>query len=171
MISLWKDVEGFPNYEVSRMGDIRNKNTGRMLKQHDNRRRLLFVRLYKDGHPNTVAVHTLVARAFVEHAPEWNADRILHQDGDYTNCRAENLLWRNRFYFAKKEFENQRAHPLDDREVIDLSEGMVYKNALDAARKLCLLEELVLLSAEDPTHRTSYAGRVFAFYTRVSEGA
>ena len=35
-IERWVDVKNHPKYEVSNVGNIRNKKTGRILKQHTN---------------------------------------------------------------------------------------------------------------------------------------
>lgn len=91
MTEIWKDIEDFPNYQVSSTGIVRNKKTGRVTTQklgHDGR--YLSVYLTNAGYENTQRVHRLVAEAFLGKHPGM---MVNHIDGNKTNNNVENLEW------------------------------------------------------------------------------
>lgn len=58
---VWHTIPDFPEYEINRLGEIRRKSTGRVLKPFDDRRGYLRVSL----NGCNVKVHLLVAKMFV----------------------------------------------------------------------------------------------------------
>lgn len=60
----WCDVKGFQNYEVSNLGNIRNKKTGRELKPKNHRDGYQSINLCHKGNQRTLKIHRLVAQAF-----------------------------------------------------------------------------------------------------------
>lgn len=83
----WRKVEGFPNYSVSNLGNVRNDETGRILKQHQDGNGYGFVRLSR----KSIKVHRLVAIAFCEQ-PE-GCHEVDHMDRHKANNHALNLRW------------------------------------------------------------------------------
>ena len=98
---IWKTIEGFPNYEVSNMGNVRSLahrdklnrvQGGRPIKpQFDGKGHYLHVGLHVNGVAKTVNVHRLVARAFIPN-PCGYAE-VNHKDENKTNNAASNLEW------------------------------------------------------------------------------
>jgi hypothetical protein len=88
---LWKQIDEYENYEVSSFGNIRNKNTGRILKAA-NIGGYYCVGLSK-GKTKTFSVHQLVAKAFIEN-PE-NKQQVNHKDKNGLNNNINNLEWCN----------------------------------------------------------------------------
>lgn len=88
----------FPGYEVSRDGRVRSFASNwrgygsRELSQTLNASGYPSVRLQVRGKRKHIAVHRLVARAFLPTKPVW-ADQICHIDGDPLNNNASNLEW------------------------------------------------------------------------------
>ena len=56
MIQIWKVIKDYPMYSVSNLGSIKNNKTGRILKQLNDNRGYLQVRLYNNGKAKTYKV-------------------------------------------------------------------------------------------------------------------
>ena len=61
----YKIIKDFDNYEISNFGNVKNINTGRILKPGNDGRGYFFVKLYKDGKKFNKKIHKLVANAFL----------------------------------------------------------------------------------------------------------
>lgn len=96
---IWKDVDGFPCYQVSSIGRVKsieridsNKHLvhERILKQANRGNGYKVVVLYYKGH-KMISVHRLVAMAFIPN-PD-NLPQVNHKNEIKTDNRAENLEW------------------------------------------------------------------------------
>lgn len=85
----WKVVADHPNYEVSSMGEIRNRITGKMLKPYNDGRGYLRVKLDKEN----CRLHILVAKAFVKNPDPETRTIVNHKKGKKADCRASQLEW------------------------------------------------------------------------------
>lgn len=95
----WREVDGFPLYEVSNLGRIANVTDDVLLRPSYTKQGALKVGLYSmDDHKQyTRSVKVLVAEAFVEGCTlVFNTPVLL--DGDQDNCVAHNLVWRPRWF-------------------------------------------------------------------------
>lgn len=107
---IWKSIEGYPNYEVSNLGNVRslnyrNTNNNKLLKQLDkNSYKKVF--LWKNGERKCFYVHRLVAQAFILN-PD-NLPQINHIDEDKTNNCVENLEWCTQKYNINYGTHNER---------------------------------------------------------------
>lgn len=95
MKEQWKDIVGFSKYEVSNLGQIRNKKTGRILKQAHQNTGYTIVSLRRDGRTISHSVHRLVMEAF-EPRPDADKYDVNHKDWDKTNNHLDNLEWTTR---------------------------------------------------------------------------
>ena len=93
MTEEWREVPGYPQYEVSNLGRVRSwtrKMKGKLMK----------LRLTRKGYPYVMfgtkvfTVHKLVLVAFVGPRPE--GLMCLHADDDKTNACLTNLSWGTR---------------------------------------------------------------------------
>lgn len=78
-------IEGYPNYEISNLGNVKNKKTG-VVRKLTNRRGYLKVRL--DNRDESV--HRLVAGTFFD-CPDFANLQVNHIDGNKTNNFLGNL--------------------------------------------------------------------------------
>lgn len=83
-------IKDYPNYSVSRLGNVRNDKTGRILKPGITRG-YLRVCLCKNGEHKNYRVHRLVAEAFIPNP--LGLPQVNHIDENKLNNRAENLEW------------------------------------------------------------------------------
>lgn len=91
-MEFWREIAAFPNYEVSNLGNVRNKKTGKWLKQYLSPYcEYLYINPRKDGKQRIVSVHRVTAIAWVPN-PE-NKPQVNHLDGNKLNNRASNFAW------------------------------------------------------------------------------
>ena len=65
MNEIWKDIEGFEEYQVSNSGKVYSKRTDILLKPHSDKKGYLRVKFFKNNKGFTFKVHRLVAQAFI----------------------------------------------------------------------------------------------------------
>ena len=119
-------------YQVSNLGRIRSRH--RILRPTVNWDGYLRVLVVKDGRGTRVALHRLVALAFVPN-PE-NKPQVNHKNGDRANCRAENLEWctnaenqrHRRRAIGSKGFQGKRA-------VVNTTTGETFESLSSASRQ------------------------------------
>ena len=86
MIEEWRKVKGYEKYSVSNKGNVRNDETGRILKKSVNNNGYELVSLGKNS--GKLRVHRLVASAFLGDVKGFVIDHI---DGNKQNNNVENL--------------------------------------------------------------------------------
>jgi hypothetical protein len=105
MNEVWKDIEGYEGfYQVSNKGNVKSIavrrslhgviriiNREKIMKPYDNGNGYLMVCLRSNGDRQPVAVHRLVAKAFLDEDPERNV--VNHIDRNTHNNNVENLEW------------------------------------------------------------------------------
>ena len=112
MKEIWKNVIGYEGlYEVSNYGNVRSlekevvvkgfqKNIKgirkqRTLSQKEDKQGYLFVRISKNGIRKRIAVHRLVAYAFLKQID--GKTQVNHIDGNVKNNHSDNLEWVNNY--------------------------------------------------------------------------
>lgn len=100
MEEVWKEIPDFPRYSVSNLGHIMNIRTEKLVKPQLTPQGVVYVPMYEGGENHTRSVKVLVARAFLEGETKI-FDTPINKDGDKTNNRVDNLLWRPRWFAVK----------------------------------------------------------------------
>ena len=96
----WENILGFPNYMISTHGRVRNIKHGRLVKMSTTKQGAMKVSLYSENNRITKSVKVLVAEAFLPGRTD-QFDTAMHLDGDQSNNRIENLVWRPRWFAWK----------------------------------------------------------------------
>lgn len=118
---IWKDIEGYEDYQVSNLGNIRSLNyrqTGKVqvLKLRKDKNGYFRVNLYKDGNRRSYQIHRLVTTAFLPN-PD-NLPQVNHKDENPSNNRVENLEWCSAKYNANYGTRNQRVAEIERGRII-----------------------------------------------------
>ena len=111
MNEIWKDIEGYPNYQISTMGRVRSLGNNKtrkekILKSCKLNNGYLIVNLYKEGKVKKHTIHRLVAQTFLDNPN--NLPEVNHKDEDKTNNRVENLEWCTQQYNTNYGTRNKR---------------------------------------------------------------
>ncbi len=87
----YRKIEGFDNYQISNLGNVKNIKTGRILKGGKGKRGYLNVVLCKQGKCKTCLIHKLVAMAFLGHKPSGMKIVVDHINNIKTDNRLSNI--------------------------------------------------------------------------------
>jgi len=104
----FKVIEEFPDYMVSNFGQVYNVRYNRWMTLSPTEAGDMTVGLNKDGVQHRRSVKVLVAMAFVE-GRDAICDTAIQLDRDKTNLRADNLVWRPRWFAWR--YARQFEHP------------------------------------------------------------
>lgn len=89
---IWKDIIGYPNYEISNLGVIKNKTTNHLLSISRHKQGQHVVGLWKNNTTRLFNLYRLLAIHFIPN-PD-NKPEVNHIDGDrFSFPKLENLEW------------------------------------------------------------------------------
>jgi len=146
MEEMWIQLESFPNYSISSEGRIRNDERDTLVLPSRTRQGGLKVGLVNNGVQHTRSLKVLVAQTFVDGQTEIFATPI-QLDGDQENVRADNIVWRPRWFAWKytRQFEKIDDYigvgPLSERK-----SGLVYQDIVEASLSNGVLFDAVNLA-------------------------
>lgn len=89
----WKNINEFPNYQISNYGRIKNKETSRLLKPLNNAKYYRVCLYDQQGLRKYVSIHRLVISYFVDNPYPNTLEYVNHIDENKHNNRADNLEW------------------------------------------------------------------------------
>ena len=109
MQEIWKNIKGYPKYQVSNFGRVKSLNynsTGlsKIMSLAKTKKGYLCVCLYKDKKSYVKPVHRIVAESFLPNLN--NKSQVNHIDGDKTNNRVNNLEWCDNQYNQNHAVKN-----------------------------------------------------------------
>lgn len=107
MVEEYRIIKDFPNYEVSNFGNVRNVQTGNILKYGSCYGGYYCVKLYKDGNKFMKKVHRLIATSFIQNP--YNKNCVDHIDGNRRNNNINNL----RFVSTQENCMNRKKSSLN----------------------------------------------------------
>ncbi len=97
----WRDIDEFPHWLVSSEGHVMNGDTGHVMTLRTNQQHLTMVNIYYMRKIYTRLVALLVGHAFLEIPDPDVYNSVIHLNGDRSDCRAMNLMWRPRWFGLK----------------------------------------------------------------------
>lgn len=110
----WKIIPEFPDYEISNLGRVWNRRRDREVMPNPNNWGHLKVSFTPARLTRTVAL--LVAQAFVQ-PYDVVSNFVMLLDGNLTNCRADNIVWRPRQFAWRYARQLKTQQPLHMRNV------------------------------------------------------
>ena len=107
MEEVYKKIDGYENYEVSNLGNVKNTKTNRILKPGKDTNGYYFIGLSKNNIRKTFLIHRLIAYAFIPN-PE-NLREIDHINQDKANNSITNLRWVSRSNNCRNKTKKQNS--------------------------------------------------------------
>lgn len=156
---IWRDAVGFPNYEVSNMGRVRNKRTKMPMSQRISKNGYCMITIKQCGKQHTTYAHRMVALAFLP--KEDGKDCVNHKDENKQNNVAENLEWctpaYNNQYGTHIERMTSTSRDRYGKRVrqIDVSSGKIvreYQSITHAAEMLGATHQAIMWGLAKPSH-------------------
>lgn len=154
MAELWHELVDFPGYSISDHGRCRNEQTQRILTQFVNQAGVVYVAPSRDKRQQSRSVSLLVAQVFLDTPPHHSFDTPINLDGDRANNRADNLMWRPRWFAI--QYARQFHEELNGTELKVHEESFGDRmTCWEAAQKYGLLLRDVVVSAttSDPNRK------------------
>lgn len=156
----WVQINEFPGYSVSNRGRVVNDRTGFNIKPTQKSQGYHMVGLMKEGVQHKRSLPLLVARAFLPSHPNGTFDTPIHLNGDRSDSRIMNLMWRP-LWFARKYMQQFiDNHTTFNEAIEDVETGEVYKNSMHASTYNGLLDHEIYVSMLN-NHYVWPTGQVF----------
>lgn len=130
----WKKYPEFPKYEVSDYGQVKNIETGNIIKLGTNPKGYIIAILWIDGKQVGRQVHRMVSMSFIDNI--YSKPQVNHKDGNKTNNKLDNLEWVTRSENMRHAFDvlgYEVSNKIDIR-LIDGDTIEVFNSIADAGR-------------------------------------
>jgi hypothetical protein len=146
----WLPLQDYPGYSASDLGRVRNDKRDHVLAIVRSSRRP-YVCLVKNGVQVKRGLSLLIAETFVQTERKEYFNTAIHLDGDLSNCRARNLMWRPRWFALKHT--HQFSEPWGDSDpVINTVTNTVHKDVWSVVFEHGVLYSDVLQSIYNKTY-------------------
>lgn len=90
-MEVWKKIKGYPNYEISSFGKVKNIKTNENMRVRKRPDLYIDIGLTKNGEQKNELLHRLVAKAFCKKQP--GQTEVDHIDKNRSNNNCANLRW------------------------------------------------------------------------------
>ncbi len=150
----FRELPDFPGYSINDQGHVYKDATGRQLSWAINQAGIPSVAFgVNEGPDLRRSVALLVAQTFLE-SPKRAADNTpIHLNGDRTDCRASNLMWRPRWFavaYHKQFTDKYQYDPATlDVPVKIVDTGELFDRAIDVCMKYGVLAKDIVLAIQD----------------------
>ncbi|MBE6156988.1 MAG: hypothetical protein E7161_04530 [Firmicutes bacterium] len=103
-MEIWKSIEGYENYEISNLGNVKSLYNNIIRKPRIGKNGYYYITLWKNGKCKSKKNHRLVAEAFIPN-PD-NLPQVNHKDGNKLNNCVDNLEWCTASYNVRHAIKN-----------------------------------------------------------------
>lgn len=125
---MWKTFPNLTRFEVSDKGEVRNRETGKLLKQFTNKKGYKVIATKIGGRKGKnvcYRVHRMVAETYLDN--QENFPVVNHLDGDKTNNSVDNLEWCSHSRNLKHSYDTKLREPTCQKDVQTLTEDQVQR--------------------------------------------
>jgi hypothetical protein len=130
---IWKVIPGFPKYEISSLGRVKNAGNKNILKQYIYNG-YLRVGLYNDtSHSTDCILHRLLALTFLANSEKYNC--VDHINGDKLDNSLTNLRWCS-YSTSNKNWHSNRTNFKKVIQYIPDGKDILWNSAAEAAYEL-----------------------------------
>lgn len=147
----WLPLQNYPGYSASDQGRIRNDKRSSVLAVVRMQTGHTYVGLMKDGVQVKRSVAKLITEAFLPTPIQAHFTTPIHLDGDLSNCYAENLLLRPKWFAMRYTQQFRRLQPTHDP-VRNKTTGEVFRDCWPLVTTYGLLYLDILASIVNSTY-------------------
>jgi len=148
----WKPVFEFMDYEISSEGRVRRIGTDKYNAICVNQHGIRYLGMTKGKRQHRKGLALLVASHFLP-MPESEAfDTPIHRNGDRSDCRADNLMWRPRWFAREYHAQFEAGSPrgfVVPVECVDTGEQ--FANSMEAAMTYGLMDRGIMVATLNNT--------------------
>lgn len=142
----WSETRDFPNYMVSDQGRVKNKKSSYIITPTVNSRGVMIVGLMHEGKQYKRSLALLIADEFVPRPSHDSFDTPIHLNGDRSDNRYSNLMWRPLWFSRRYMRQFTDNHTTCLERIVDVETGEVYENSMHASTVNGLLDIELYLS-------------------------
>jgi hypothetical protein len=143
----WVPVKDFEEYDLSNFGRVWSPYRNRLIRDRMNQTNVRTVWFTRDGVRHSRALSLLVANHWLPEPERYDFNTPIHLDGDRQNCRADNLMWRPRWFAVDFHKERYRlAFPDWQGKIENIETGEIFDNPREASSRYGNFEVDIYLS-------------------------
>jgi NUMOD4 motif-containing protein len=151
MEEAWIPLQDYPGYSISNWGRVRNDKRSTLLSIVRTQSRHTYVSLMKEGIQVSRSVAKIVAESFVDNPRPTQFTTPIHLNGDLSNSRADNLLWRPR-WFAMRFTQQFGVKPIEHLPIRNKRTGEEFETCWPLVTTYGLLYMDIILATSNFTY-------------------
>lgn len=134
-MEIFKDIQGYPNYQISNLGRVWSKKRQIYLKPNKNQSGYLSVCITAiNGKQKRELIHRLVALAFIPNPNNYPC--VNHKDEDKENNTTTNLEWCTKKYNMNYGSVAEKIGKANKKAIKCIETGVIYSSGIEAAKAL-----------------------------------